>query len=198
MLRLFNLIALLILSATFAHSQDNVKNYYHIPETLTFDSLQYKLAASYHPNDVYYKQEYIPAGEVADHFNKMIVIDFVVTDLLVKDMLERKVEELTERKKTDPVVNYEVMENAAKGEYILDFILSDGQGNKLNIVERNVYRYKSYTDKVGHKGVLLFGISQRGYGNGITSFFNRLKISRTDDINKTGAYTVPDIEIDKQ
>ena len=197
MLRLFKLTPLFILITILAHGQDNVKNYYHIPEVLTFDSLQYKLIASYHPNDVYYKQEYVPAGEIADHFNKMIFIDFVVTELTVKDMVERKVDELNERKKSDPVVNYEVMENTAKSEYILDFILSSNQGNKLDIVERNIYRYKTYTDKAGHTGVLLFGVSQRGYGIGITAFFAKLKASRMGDINKASAYTIPGVEIDR-
>lgn len=194
--KLLSLIALFALTTSFIYkNNDDVKNYYNIPETLTFDNIQYKLVASYHPNDVYYKQEYIPSGESADHFNKMVLIDFVITDALAKKMLQMKAKELDDRKKSDAVTHYEVMENDDKGEYMLDFILSDGKGDQITVVERNVYRYKNYTDKAGHKGILLFGISQRGYDNGITPFFTNLKKTRIDDINKVGAYNIPDIDI---
>lgn len=184
----------LISSFTYKNNQD-VKNYYNIPEILTFDNIQYKLVASYHPDDTYYKQEYIPAGESADHFNKMIFIDFAITDAAPRAMLDLKAKEMQDRKKNDPVVNYEIMENSAKGEYMLDFILSDTKDGKLTVVERNVYRYKNYSDKTGHKGVLLFAISQRGYDKDITAFFKNLKNTRVDDINKVGSYNIPDIEI---
>ena len=194
--KLVSLIALWVITTSFIYqNNDGVKNYYNISETLTFDNVQYKLVASYHPNEIYYKQEYIPAGESADHFNKMILIDFAITDASAREMLDIKAKEMQDRKKSDPVVNYEVMENSDKQEYMLDFILSDGKGDKINVVERNIYHYKNYSDKSGHKGVLLFGISQRGYGNDITSFFTNLKKSRIDDINKVGLYPIPDIDI---
>ena len=189
-------IALLWLATSFTYENDqDVKNYYNIPEILTFDNVQYKLVASYHPEDSYYKQEYIPAGESADYFNKMLFIDFALTDATPREMLDLKAKEIQERKKNDPVVNYEIMENTEKGEYILDFILSDSKDGKLTVVERNVYRYKYYSDKAGHRGVLLFAISQRGYDKGITAFFKSLKSTRVDDINKVGLYNIPDIGI---
>lgn len=184
----------LITSFTYKNHQD-VKNYYNIPGTLTFDSIQYKLVASYHPEDSYYKQEYIPAGESADHFNKMLFIDFALVDATPREMLDLKAKEIQDRKKNDPVVNYEILGNNAKGEYILDFILSDSKDGKLTVVERNVYRYKYYTDKAGHRGVLLFAISQRGYDKDITAFFKNLKNTRVGDINKVGSYNIPDIGI---
>ena len=191
-----SLIALWVITTGLTCQKNSgVKNLYNISETLTFDNVQYKLVASYHPNDIYYKQEYIPAGESAGRFNKMILIDFAITDASAREMLDIKAKEMQDRKKSDPVVNYEVMENNAQQEYILDFILSDGKGEKVNVVERNVYHYKNYLDRSGHKGVLLFGISQRGYDNGIPSFFTNLKKTRMDDINKVGLYPIPDIDI---
>lgn len=192
----FYLIVLLWLTTGFTHkSGQDARNYYNTPEMLTFDNVQYKLVASYHPNDIYYKQEYIPAGESVDHFNKMVFIDFVITDANSREMLDMKAKEMQERKKNDAVVNYEIMENNADGEYMLDFILSDSKNNKLTVVERNVYRYKSYSDKAGHRGILLFAISQRGYDKDILMFFKNLKTNRVDDINKVGLYNIPDIEI---
>lgn len=187
--------SLLMLSSFTYRYADEIKNYYGISDILTFDNIQYKLSASYHPNDVYYKQEYIPEGELVDHFNTMVIIDFVITDAPAKQMLKIKAKELDDRKKNDVVVHYEIMENADQGEYMLDFILSESKGDKVSIVERNVYRYKNYTDKSGHKGILLFAISQRGYDDGITDFFGNLKKNRIADINKVGAYDLPVIEI---
>jgi hypothetical protein len=171
------------------------QNYYNIPETVTFDSVQYKLSASYHPQDNYYKQEYIPAGESPDHFNKMVTIDFLITDGPAKDLLVSKVRELIELKKSDPVVQYEMRRNPEKDEYILDFVFSKDIGSKSGLVERNVYRYINYTDSAGHKGILLFAISQRGYGDNITAFFGRLLKTRGDDIKKLGQHDIPKIEI---
>lgn len=192
----FYLIVLLWLTTGFTYkSGQDARNYYNIPEMLTFDNVQYKLVASYHPNEIYYKQEYIPAGESVDHFNEMVFIDFVITDASPREMLDMKAKEMQDRKKNDSVVNYEIMENNTNGECMLDFILSDAKDSKLTVVERNVYRYKSYSDKVGHRGILLFAISQRGYDKDITMFFRNLKSNRVDDINKVGLYNIPDIEI---
>ncbi|HEY9001981.1 MAG TPA: hypothetical protein VIM89_11560 [Mucilaginibacter sp.] len=189
-------IALLWLTTSFTYKNDQeVRNYYSIPEILTFGNVQYKLMASYHPNDMYYKQEYIPAGESIDHFNRMIFIDIAIVDATPREMLDIKANELQDRKKTDPIVNYEILENKDKAECMLDFILSDGAGNKTTVVERNVYRYKSYSDKSGHRGVLLFSISQRGYDKDIPSFLKNLKTTRVDDLNKVGQYNLPDIGI---
>ncbi|MBS1526902.1 MAG: hypothetical protein JST19_14705 [Bacteroidetes bacterium] len=188
-------LPLLLIICSYHKVSAQVKNYYNIPGELTFDSLQYKLSASYHPNDNYYKQEYIPSGESADHFKKMVTIDFVVADVKAKDLVTAKIKELQQRKKSDPVVQTDLMSNAERDEYILDFILSEQAGGKLTIVERNVYRYKNYTDSTGHKGVLLFAVSQRGYGDDIVSFFGNLKKNRVNDINKVAKYDMPNVQI---
>ena len=194
--KFLSLTSLLLLLLFVPHDgSSQTKDYYSIPETLTFDGLQYKLCSSYHPQDNYYKQEYIPAGESADHFNKMITIDFVVADVAAKNMVAAKATELEERKKSDPVVHTELISNTKTDEYILDFILSEQQGGKVSVVERNVYRYKNYNDGAGHKGVLLFAISQRGYGDDITTFFGNLKSTRISDINKLAEYDIPNIVI---
>ena len=67
-------------------------------------------------------------------------------------------------KATNPLVNYEMFQK--NGEYLLDFLLSANaaDGKTVDIVERNVYRYKTFTDKSGKKGILLFAVSVRSYG----------------------------------
>lgn len=188
-------LALFVLSGFAFTLNNDTKNYYGIPDTITYDGIEYKLSDSYHPNEHYYKQEYIPAGEIPDHYNTMLIIDFYITDNSCKDMIQRKISELDERKKKDVVVNYQPYENDDTGDYMLDFVLSDSNGDALNLVERNIYHYKNYTDKAGHKGVLLFAISQRGYTDGITNFFKALKENRIDNINKLGSYPMPQIQL---
>lgn len=177
--------------------EDDVKNYLGTPDSLIFNDISYKLVASYHPSEHYYKQEYVPTGELADHFNTMLTLDFFITDNDAKWMRGMKIAELVERKKNDAVVNYDSRDNPSTGESILDFILSDSNNGKLNVVERNIYKYKSFSDKSGNKGILMLGLSQRGYGDKINDFFAGLKANRMNDFRKLAAYSVPDIEIKK-
>ncbi|MDB5117779.1 MAG: hypothetical protein JWQ79_3271 [Mucilaginibacter sp.] len=196
MKKLFWLTILLFsLSGFTSKLKYDVKNYYGISETLNFDKINYKLIASYHPNEHYYKQEYIPAGELPDHFNTMLIIDFYITEAPNKKLLELKEKELEDRKKTDVVANYEQFENTELGEYILDFILSDAKGDKISLVEQNTYRYQNYIDKSRHKGILLIGLSKRGYGEGIGDFIKSVKEDKINNINKLSTYPMPKIEI---
>lgn len=183
------------LSSFSPKKKDDIKNYYGIPTILNFNNTNYKLLASYHPNEVYYKQEYVPTNETGEHYNTMLIIDFVITDKPTLSIVQHKEMEVTARKKNDPVANYEQLENDDLREYMLDFMMSEGDGEKLTLVERNIYRYKTYTDKSGKTGVLLFGLSQRGYGDGLKSFFTSIKENRINDINKVGAYQIPSINI---
>ena len=80
------------------------------------------------------------------------------------DLVNAKIAELKILKETNPVVNYETFQK--NGEYMLDFLISENASDgKINILERNVYRYKSGVDKTGKKYVMLFGVSERSYGS---------------------------------
>jgi len=101
---------------------------------------------------------------------------------------------LKKMKETNPVINYDMIENKTTGEYILDFLLTaNAADGTISIAERNVYRYKSFTTKAGQKGVLLVGISTRSYGNAINSFLVSLKANRKDIITKLSQYKMPEI-----
>jgi hypothetical protein len=171
-----------------------VKNYYGIPEILKFGGVEYKLAASSNPNKNNYKQEYVPANESVDHFTKRIVIDFYIASTVSK-IAQGKEKELAQRKATDVACTYEQVENAVPGEYMLDFILSDTKQDQISLAEHNTYRYKNYTDKAGHKGVLLVGVTQRAYLDKIGDFWKWIKENKIANINKLTAYTMPQIEI---
>ncbi|MBB6108209.1 hypothetical protein SAMN05421821_102554 [Mucilaginibacter lappiensis] len=185
--------ALILLSSFVAPLPADVKNYFNIAEEQSFDNLHYKLSWSSHPAENYYKQEYLPAGETSEHFDHMLVMDFAITEATVSQLIQQKKVELEKQKPSDPIINYELYEKA--GELMLDFILSDSSSGSLNIVEHNIYRYRSYTDKAGHKGVLLIGISERAYGKNIKAFLTALKGTRIKQLNKFAGYKIPDIEI---
>ena len=186
-------ITLILLSSFVAPSPADVKNYFNIAEEQSFNGLNYKLSWSSHPADNYYKQEYLPAGETSEHFDHMLVMDFVITEASASQLAQQKKAELEKLKPSDPIINYALY--VKEGEIILDFILSDSSSGNLNIVEHNIYRYKSYTDKGEHKGVLLIGISERAYGKAITPFLTALKQTRVEQLNKLAVYKIPDIEI---
>lgn len=188
------LATLLFISLAFKF-KDEVINYFGTSKEITFSKKTYKLSWSSHPNATYYKQEYIPDGDKADTFNDMILIDFIQRDIPVAEVVKAQVTMLNERKKTDNICNYQLINSANGSEYILDFAMSESSGPTLNIVEWNAYRYKAYIDKQGHKGVLLFGISHRSYGSKASSFLKSLKEYRVEHQKALISYPMPNIQI---
>jgi len=183
-------------TTTFGQTSKITTDYLGVPGPIKLDKISYNLAWSSHPLDNYYKQEYIEAGDSLEKFKTMILLDFL-TGIKIKDAVKAKVTELEKLKETNPVVQFEQFEN--KGEYMLDFLVSQNtpDGKLVSIVERNVYRYKTIVDKSGQKGILLFGVSQRSYGNDIDNFFAVLKKTRYDLINLVGSFDIPEISIAK-
>ena len=127
----------------------------------------------------------------------MILLEAVLSDIKVQDAVSTKVSELEARKKSDVVVNYQMITNPDKTEYILDFIESDGPPDALRIVEWNAYRYKRFTDKAGHKGLVLLGASRRAYGSEIKTFFGALKESRGKWIKSFTEMKMPEGAVEK-
>jgi len=191
------IIALLFFTLTgfTKHMPEDVVNYYDTPTTIVFDDINFKLAWSSHPNDSYYKQEYIPNGESVDHFNNMIMIDFIITDATTQTAANAQISNLIERKKTDAVCNYQVLKSPDGNDYMLDFVMSEGSGDNLDVIEWNAYHYKPYTDKAGHKGVLLFAISRRAYADKCMPFLKELRNYKTNQLNKLIRYPVPEITV---
>ena len=196
-MRFFCIASILLGSVLSVHGQGNKNEYYNIVLPIKFDNKQYYLSDSYHPQDNYYKQEYIQKGESADKFSTMIIIDILIGNQSAKEMAMQKVAEIEKIKKMNPVVRYELYENPKIDEYMLDFLLSVSEGDRISIVEWNVYRYTPYTDKSGKKGIMLFAYSWRGYGNDVTSFFNSLKKERTNYVNMISGYQLPVIQLNK-
>ena len=126
----------------------------------------------------------------------MLMIDVIVGETNLKNIVSLKVAELKQMKAGNPMVNYEIIQNPKTGEYLLDFLLTaNAADGTTSIVERNVYRYKTFTDKTGNKGVLLFAVSSRVYAVAVNSFFVALKTNRKVLLNEVAQFKMPEISI---
>lgn len=170
-------------------AQEKAVDFLNIGDKIHFAGKDYHLAWSSHPNEAYYKQEYVVKGDKVEHYKRMIIIDFVESKHKPKDAVKLLIQNLEKRKKTDPVVNYQQMENG--DEYMLDFILSSPSedGKSVKILERNVYRYFHINNpKTNRKGVLLFAVSDRAYTTKeMDKLFDTLKNHQFDLVNQVGA-----------
>ncbi|MEP7374980.1 MAG: hypothetical protein ABI675_16405 [Chitinophagaceae bacterium] len=172
-------------------------DYLNLPGPIVFDGKSYKLSWTSHPSGNYYKQEYIVSGDNAIKFTTMLMVEVVTGDIKIKDAAAAKIEELKKMKEANPIVNYESFDNPKTGEYMIDFLLSENtaDGKDISILERNVYRYMPFVDKAGKKGIILFGISTRSYGDKIQPFLVSLKSKKSDLVNKMAQYKFPELKI---
>lgn len=191
------LVAITLFSFKIKDNIQKVKDYFSIPGPIEYSRTTYNLSWSDHPNNNYFKQEYIPATEKAESYNKMIMVEAVVGEMNIKEALKAKMTELEQRKKTDPLTNYQLIQNQAKTEYLLDFIVSQPAGNKTAIVEWNAYRYVNLKNKSNKTGIMLFAYSRRSYGGNTTAFLKALKTQRVEDINSFAAYSIPMLKFDR-
>lgn len=182
----------LILLNTSAQVANSEKDYFGINE-ISFDNRSYKLAWSSHPSLQYYKQEYIPVGEKVEKFNNMVLIDYIQTDLALEEAVTAQINTLKIRKYSDAVCNYQL--NKKNDEYILDFLMSEGSEYNLKLLEWSAYHYKTYTDKAGHKGILMFGFSHRAYNAGAEDFMRYFAEYRHKLITTFSTHPMPEIQL---
>ena len=184
-----------IFLSSFTVSNTDVKEYLSIPGPINFDKSSFNLAWSSNPNPNYFKQEYIPSGESVEKYNQMILVEVVFGDITVEEAVKAQLNQIEQRKKTDALARYQVIENPNTGEVIVDFLMSAGTKKAVSVVEWNAYRYKAFQDEAGRKGILLFAISKRGYDDKINSFFEILKTDRMETINQLGLYELPVVAV---
>jgi hypothetical protein len=193
----FSLIVISFFLITAAYGQDNkpVKDYLNVKESIIFNNTAYNLSWTSHPADNFYKQEYIVKGDNPDKFKTMIMLDVITGDTKMEDVVSKKVLELKKLKESNPVINYQLFEK--NEEVMLDFLISANSpdGKTINIVERNVYKYKKVISKSGQKGVILFGVSVRSYGNDVSNFLTALNTNKSDLLNQVGKYHIPEITL---
>ena len=192
------LLATILLMSFNSFSQTNkpAKDYLTAPGPIVFEKKSFYLNWSSHPSANFYKQEYLTKGEDANKFKMMLMIDVIAGETNLKNAVSAKIAELKKMKESNPMVNYEIIQNPKTGEYLLDFLLTaNAADGTTSVVERNVYRYKTFTGKDGKKGVMLFAVSSRAYAKEVDSFFIALKVNRKVLINEVAQFKMPEISI---
>lgn len=184
---------LLLAMSVNAHAQ-SVDDYLSVPGPLQFSGEPYHLAWSSHPSPQLYKQEYLQTGDTLERYRSMLMLDISFDGLGPAEKAMSMIQQLAERKKTDPVVNYDLLISKSGNEQILDFLLSAPGADGQDILEWNAYRYSAYGD-----GVLLLAISRRAYGHeAIMDFLkNRLKDIRARDIAELSALPLPEVILNR-
>ena len=176
-----------------------VTDYLNIPGPIHFDNTSYSLAWSNHPTTSYFKQEYIPKKDKLSKFNKMVLIDVILSDTLkLETIVSLKIIELLERQKRDATVNYQVINNEEKSRYIVDFIVSEGTSDVIHIMEWNAYSYCQFTDPSGRRGIMLFGVSSRSYDEKIADLFESLPKTRTRVLRELMRLDTPKVELQNE
>lgn len=138
-----------------------------VPGPISFQGKDYALAWTSQPSAGYVKQEYVPDGQDVELYQDMILAEAVSGELTPMDAAAAQIQSLEARGGSDPVLNYDLIQNEATGEVLLDFLISDLSADPV-VVEWNAYRYRALD---AGAGVALIGISRRSYGeDGATSF----------------------------
>ena len=192
------MVSLLLASVqSFGQNNKLAVNYMGITGPIVFQKKSYQLIWSSHPDASLYKQEYLVAGDGFPNYKSMITIDFVMTATGVDDAVRNKLRELEQLKKTLNV-NYEVISNAATGEKIIDCLLGQTAADDTkSIYEHDLYRFKAVTAKSGQRGIVLYAVSTRAYGNDIQPFLTRLRAERKVLVADVAKAAMPEIIIKK-
>lgn len=179
------------LIAQNAYSQDKVERL-GVPGPVEFDNADYSLAWSSNPSPTYFKQEYLPQGQDVESYTSMLIVELAL-GVDVNTAISAQVSMLDRRRTTDPLVNFDILQNEQSGEAILDFIVSSKDTQGEYIVEWNAYRYAPWTDGK-RQGVALFAISHRAYGNEKSrAFLGSLQALRPQQINVISKQEFPAI-----
>lgn len=184
-------LAISSLLISFMSVSDDITDRIGVKGPLEFNGITFNLAWSDQPRENYYIQEYLPPGEKVESFEQMMTIHLFVTDMSVYEAVQRKGKELTSRKKSDPLCNYQITESPDGKEYMVDFILSESKGEEMTIAEFNVYRYKETDLGNNQKGLLVYAYSKRSYGDGITPFLKNLKDEKINYLNEMALTSIP-------
>jgi len=162
---------------------------------LEFDNTSFHLVWSDKSDDNYFIQEYLPEGEDLESFNQMLTIHLLESDIGVKGAVGHKINELTERKKTDPLVNYKLIESPDGKEFIIDFIVGEHEEDITTIVEFNVFRYTEIKLSKKRKAIVVYAYAKRGYGTDTRTFMENLSSYRNKYLKEMTSIKIPSVTI---
>ena len=179
-----------------AQTTKNAVNYLGVQGPITLNKNVFGLVWSSHPDPSFYKHEYLTTGDAFPNYKSMVTIDFVVTGLSVDQAVAAKVRELDQLKKGNNDVNFQVINNPATGEKIIDcLIVQTAADEKKSIAEHDVYRFKSVKAKSGQHGILLLALSTRKYGKDIKAFLINLKTDKPVMLSEVARFPVPELNL---
>lgn len=163
-----------------------------LPGPISFAGADYHLAWSSRPTDHYIKQEYLPPGQVAQRYHSMVLIEVLSGAVTPATAAAAQMAMLNDRRDSDPLVNMEMIQNPATGEYLLDFLVSARDEAGEIVVEWNGYRYGTALDGQGNPATILFAISHRAYGAAAAqSFLEGLRAFKAAQIATLAAMPMP-------
>lgn len=191
------LILFALALVSFTNGTDDPMERIGVKGPLKFNGTSFTLSFSEHPKDFYYIQEYLPEGETFEHYNQMVTLHVFDKDVTAEAAMKQKVKELELRKKTDTVCNYQVHQNGDSTEFMVDFLLSQSAGDKLSVVEFNVYHYKKVALGNNKTGILVYAYTKRSYGDAITDFLQKLGDDRDKILYAMQTVVLPEIVIKK-
>ncbi|MEO5806241.1 hypothetical protein [Devosia sp.] len=180
-------LTLVMLPAAAVVAQDKTTEALGVPGPIQFAGGSYALSWTSHPSASYYKQEYLPDGQTSERYLSMFMLDVTTTGQTVENAVSAHISALEGRKSSDPMVNYNSIQNKQTGEVILDCILSDTSGPEA-VVEWDAYRYTPLGD-----GIAVFAISQRAYGNDIEPFLANQVDARQVSIGELAKLELPKV-----
>lgn len=189
---------LLCLAAATAAQAQNAKpsDGLGVPGPISFQKQAYGLAWTSHPTATYFKQEYIPQGDTVERFKTMLLLEVLLEAVTPKDAAAAKLAELKRLKEKNPAVQCETFGNPKTGEYMIHFLVTAAAPDgRIGIAERNVYRYKTFTGSKGKTGLLLFGLSQRGYAGDASGFIADTKKNKAALVNEVAQMALPEVKL---
>ena len=134
----------------------------------------------------------------SESFNQMLTLHLFNTETKVKDAVKQKTKELDNRKKTDPTCNYQVTESPDGKEFMVDFLLGESKGDKMTIIEFNIYHYKQVDLGDKKKGILVYAYTKRAYGDDITPFLKNLRSDRIELLNAMIGSEMPTVRLSEK
>lgn len=193
-MRWFIFLLFFVTTSIFAQTPTTVVDYLSVPGPLAIGQQSFELRWSSNPNEFYYKQEYHIANQPLKKYSRMIMLDLLIADIDASDAMAMRINELEQRKESDPIVKYQSYHK--DNETLLDFLISIPTEDKLNflLIERNVYRYVPVNVE-GKNAILLIGISERGYAENMQQFVEYLKNDMGSMLNAIGEFSVPTIRL---
>ena len=72
------------------NAQNKVNDYLNIRGPIKLNQKEYNLVWSSHPNENYFKQEYVSSHDNIHKYNSMVLVDFIKGDFNIKDVVDQK------------------------------------------------------------------------------------------------------------